>query len=126
MAEESEKKEKKIKLVAVKTVLTQGQSTVVEFRQKGRLQRVIVPVEKVVDGQADELTLSAGLPYGLPWHKAKVEVLTGESVEDALHDAGIWTQDDLFTKPAAVHGALQVAYGLALGALIEIASQGGK
>jgi hypothetical protein len=63
-----------------------------------------------------------GIPYGLPFAELlKPSADLPQNIEAALHNAGIWTLDDLRTKGKQAVGAFQAAYGLELSRLIQIA-----
>lgn len=65
-----------------------------------------------------------GIPYGLPFASlVKPSEDFAANVEKYLHNAGIWTLDDLRTKGKAAVGAFQAAYGIELSRLVQTAEQ---
>lgn len=109
MPEENETEEapkRKPRSVAVRLIVQQGQSALVEWSD-GVLRRGYVPVEEITDGKAAKDVLAAALPYGVPWG-ALVDFsgLTPEAFEAKLHGLGIWTVADLERQPGTVAMAL--------------------
>jgi predicted flap endonuclease-1-like 5' DNA nuclease len=75
----------------------------------------------------DQSTAERGVPYGLPWRDAKFSVDgIGQRVEDALHNAGIWTYADLQKNPNVAIGALKSVLMLDYSRLVEFAEQSEK
>lgn len=63
-----------------------------------------------------------GIPYGLPFAELiKPSEDFASRVETVLHNAGVWTIDDLHTKGKIVTGALQNIYGVELVRIIQAA-----
>ena len=63
-----------------------------------------------------------GVPYGVPFASlVKPSEDFALNLEKYLHNAGIWTLDDLRTKGKPAIGAFQAAYGIELSRLIQIA-----
>jgi hypothetical protein len=95
----------------------------VEWQNDTGLFRATIPVKKLVDGQADPAILEAGIPYGLPWEELEFSAPTGAELAQALRAAGIWTKQDLFSRPKVAVGVLQSLYSVDLGKLIEFATK---
>ena len=117
------KREKPARVLEVTVISLTGAAALVEWQDKEkRLRRATIPAAEVVEtGKATEAVLEAGVPYGVAWHKVEVAGATPQAIEDALHIAGIWTKEDLFTKAATAIGVLQSLYQVDLGALATLA-----
>ena len=100
-------------------VARQGQAGVIEVNRDGVTDRCILPMEIIIEAQT-ELTaaqINAGIPYGLPF----AEFLDDKSAI-ALHNSGIFTQDDLYHKAQAAVGALD-SVGLKLTYVIKAVNE---
>jgi hypothetical protein len=84
------------------------------------LVRRILPAKNRTPTQEE---FEQGVPSGLPFAELIGEASKDlpQNLETALHNAGIWTVDDLRTKGKQAVGAFQAAYGLELSRLIQIA-----
>ena len=126
---EIESKANKI-MVAVTVLRVDGGSTLVEFVQDGEAFRKMVPSNKLTpDNEIDDKSLSRGVSYGIAWAEeldklSLPQIVTSTEVEKALHNAGVWDQDDVWTNPGAVIGALQSLYAVDLGVIAQIAGKG--
>lgn len=120
--EKQEQSKKKAKPVPVTVVNVRGKSALVEYRENGRLKRVIIPADQA--GPAvDPDTLEMGVPYGIPWEKRVTVTLTPEGLAECLRTAGLWTAEDLEANPQAALGALQAAYSIDLAAIYRAAAK---
>ncbi len=102
------KRARPVKMVAVQVIHKEGEAALVQWTERGKLRRGIVPVSSVkdeADVAADEL--AACLPYGEDWSQVK-GVTPG--VDKALKDYGIWTKADALASPRHVREALVVGY----------------
>jgi len=126
---EIESKANKI-MVSVTVLRVDGGSTLVEFVQDGEAFRKMVPSNKLTpDNEIDDKSLARGVSYGIAWAEeldklSLPQIVTSTEVEKALHNAGIWDQDDVWTNPNAVVGALQSLYAVDLGVIAQIAGKG--
>jgi hypothetical protein len=120
MAEETKTKSKSI---PVQPALQIGKSTVYEWQVKGAVKRGILPPEKVIDGKVDQELLEAAIPYGVPWAEMPIKPFTGEQLEKALHDADLWTAEQVMKNARKAIGALQTLYLVHLGSLVEFAAK---
>ena len=120
------RKASKAKLVPVTTVRVTGEGALVEYAARGEPRRVTIPANLVRDGKAEDETLEAGVPYGVPWERLETAKVTPASIARALRNAGIWTCDDLRTKQQVAVGALQAAYRVDVGRLNEFATEFAK
>ncbi len=124
MDTEEKEVKKKAKMVAVRALDVNPTSALVEWVRDGVPKRGYIPTGALLNEQVSEDTLSSAIPYGLPWEELAFPSPTGAQVAVALRNAGIWTQADLFARPAAAIGALQSIFALHLGSLIEFAGKG--
>jgi len=131
MPDQNEIESKVNKIMVPITVLrVDGGSTLVEFVQDGEAFRKVVPSNKLTpDNEIDDKSLSRGVSYGIAWAAeldklSLPQIITSTEVEKALHNAGIWDQDDVWTNSNAVVGALQSLYAVDLGVIAQIAGKG--
>jgi len=110
------------KLIPVRELSTTGMSSLVEYLDKNGLHRVSVPANKVADKMDLEL-LEAGVPFGVPWAELPIKPFTGKELQAALYAAGLWTAEDVMTRPQVVIGAIQGLLWLHLGSLVEFAAK---
>ena len=108
---EDEVKEKP-KRTPVRVVATKGGSSLVEWGEC----RAYVPASSVKGDAVSDLTLSRGIPYGVPWDDL------AEGLAAKMHGVGIWTTDDLAHNARL---AFQTARPLSLGALNRFAYEEG-
>jgi hypothetical protein len=107
----------------VKKVHEKDNAVVVEFVKDAKVQRAIIPASALKeDGTALVEDLEAGAPYGLPFAEIFEPQVTAERLEECLHNNGIWTMDDMQSKPALVVAALQAAYRMDFSTLLVAAS----
>ena len=97
----------KVKLAAVKVVHTEGEAALVQWAERGKLKRGIVPAASVEDDQVAASELEACLPYGDDF--SKVKGITAGVVK-ALKENGVWTKADAMANPRRVHEALMIGY----------------
>jgi hypothetical protein len=118
MAEKQiEEMESKEVLRKVRRLSGTTEVVLIEWVKDGEACRGFVPAKKFsAEGMPDSV-LSKATPYGLPWAKLASFQASPEELEKALHNADIWTMDDLITKIQAAIGAIQTAYHLDYAAL---------
>jgi len=112
-----EKVESKEMLRKVTRLNKAGEVALVEWVADGKVYRGFLPEKKFSPEGLPDSVLSKATPYGLPWAKLATFQATPEGLEEALHNADIWTLDDLVTKIQAGIGAIQTAYQFDLAAL---------
>jgi len=117
----------------VKVIGTKSQSALIEWSRDGELHRGTVPEEVIIDGTVRDDLISIAIPYGLDWGYILQNVMntvTPQIISNNLHNAGIWTIDDLRRNPMVAVGAIQSAYGLDFSILLRSAetfmNSGGK
>ena len=102
------KRARPVKMVAVQVIHKEGAAALVQWAERGDLQRGIVPAESVVDNKevaADEL--AACIPYGEDW--SMVAGVT-PGVVKTLKENGIWTKADALASPRRIREALIIGY----------------
>lgn len=110
---------KEVELQMVRVVSQEGKAALVEWVVEGNLHRVILPQATFVTGEDGTALISTkaldkGVPYGLPWAKVVKEVptFTPQMLENALHRADIWTEEDFNKNLQLVNNALRGLTGL--------------
>jgi hypothetical protein len=101
-----------------KFIARQGWAGVVEIIRDDNTERCLLPMDMITG--AKELTgaqVDAGIPYGLQFG----EFLKVPHIETALHNAGVWTLQDLYTKAQIVVSVLQAVSSLKLSEIIQLA-----
>ena len=95
----------------------------VQWFEDGRERRCTLPATVLAGDTLPASVLAQGAPYGVPWAEVLTINVTAERLEAALHGAGLWTPADVQAHPDRALGALQAAYGIDLGALLEAAAR---
>lgn len=81
------------------------------------LVRKLLPLKTI---SPDEAEFNAGIPYGLPFAEIiKPAENLPANLERLLHNAGIWTLDDLRANGRTVVSVMQSVYGIELSSLIR-------
>ena len=96
-----------MKMVVVKVIHKEGEAALVQWTERGKYIRGIVPVVAVKDGQVAADDLAAALPYGDDF--SKVKGVTAEVVK-ALKNHGVWTKADALASPRRVREAVMIGY----------------
>lgn len=92
----------------------EGQSIIVSAVMNGVEYRKIVPASTFKDGLITEEDFEAGIDYGLPLSNIVKPFIhspeqLAQLVVNALHNAGLWTEEDFGNIPRII-GALQLVY----------------
>lgn len=66
---------------------------------------------------------ASGVPYGVEFHRILKLKATAKDIERELKNRGIWTSDDVRTRPQEVIGALIAVFGVDLASLIQAVSR---
>ena len=107
----------------VQVISHKNDLTLVEWSaQSGRLHRNWLKTSDIdisPDGTATTADPGHGVPYGFDFARIIKLDTTPQALDTGLKQAGIWTAEDLRARPAAALGAIQAAYGLTLGSLLE-------
>ena len=94
-------------MTAVKVVHEEGEAALVQWDERGKLKRGIVPAASVKDAEVAASELAACLPYADDFSKVK-GVTAGVVV--ALKNYGIWTKADALASPRNVREAVMTGY----------------
>ena len=100
-----------------------GEAGLVEILRNGETERFILPMSVLANiVELTEFEIDAGVQYGLPFEKF---VTPSENIIPnmitALHNSGVWTLNDLRTKPNLVIAALQSTYRIDVGRIVQAA-----
>lgn len=93
----------------VKIVSQLGKSVVVEWVDDGMPRRCVLPASSVATEYVSEEELLRGVDVGVPWDEIELKA-TSRDLCAALRNCGIWTIEDLRSKPDVVVGVLQALY----------------
>lgn len=108
----------------MKLIKRDREAALVEYVENGEVKRKIIPRSAVNEnGQIDSFELETGIPYGIAWGDYLQLEATPKDIERALHNAGIWTAEDLRTKQQVAIGAIQTALSIHLGTLNSIVKE---
>jgi hypothetical protein len=110
--------------IAVKVIQKKGQAALVEWLDGDGTHRVTIPAKAIESGNRVAMSeLGYGIPYGEPWEELVMLAVTPAVIAEQLRRAGIWTYEDLLSRPNQALGAIQAAYGFDLTALLRAAKQ---
>lgn len=99
--------------IKVNGIGRKGQTMLVQYADENGIQRVLIPPSSIdEDGTVDEVELSLGIPYGLPWAEIVQFKSTPETLANELRRRGIWTGEDMRADPSVVVGAFQAVCGV--------------
>ena len=96
-----------MKMAVVKVIHEEGEAALVQWAERGKTKRGIVPAASVKDGAVAVSELAACLPYGNDFTKVK-GVTAG--VVKALKNHGVWTKADALANPRHVREAIMIGY----------------
>jgi len=110
-------------MVKVKIIQKKGQAALVEWIADDGARRATIPAAAIVKGQVASDELDYGIPYGEPWEELVEISATPESIAAELRKCGIWTVEDLETRPNQALSAILAAYGVGLADLLRAVRQ---
>ena len=110
-------------MVKVKIVQQKGQAALVEWVDDKGTHRATIPASTIVKGQVASDELGYGIEYGEPWQELIELSATPETIAAELRRCGIWTREDLETRPNQALSAIQSAYGCGLADLLRAVRQ---
>jgi len=112
----------------VRVVARKNKSALVEWADADGFHRGFVPDTAVdvsggsrVTASVSESDLGMALPYGVPWADVVTLELSMKEMEQALHNRGIWTAQDVRENHRAAVAAIGYAYSANIRSLIEAA-----
>ena len=104
----------------VTVIQRQGKAVLIEWQDAVGVHRGILPATLVGDGQNVAFSdLQAALPYGIPWERVTLPIVTLEQFAQAFRAQGIWTEEDLHRNIPKARAAIQEVYGVNLGFLLD-------
>lgn len=126
IVEEKPRSEIRLKLDSHKTPVTiirksqRGESALVQYERNSMATRCTVPAAQIVDSMVADQVLAAGIPYGFPWEDIQLTFDTPKFANE-LHQADVWTAEDLLKSPQKLWSALRAALAENLSSVLEIA-----
>ena len=110
-------KPKRREMVGVRVIRRLGKSSALQYLEGDKLKAVVVPAEVLEGDKADAAELEKGAPYGIAWSELVDLPADPEAVEQELYRQGLWTPEDVRTKPQRVMAALMTVYSPVLVAI---------
>lgn len=107
--------------VKAKVIATHNDINLVEWMVNGRYLRAWVTPDMITAVEGQSLLIDnpeAGIPYGLDWAALINQAITPDMIGNSLRQSGIWTVEDLTSKPNEVHGAILAVAGVVLQGLL--------
>ena len=101
------KRARPVKMVAVEVIHQEGEAALVQWDERGKTKRGIVPAASVKDAEIAASELAACLPYGDDF--SKIKGITAGVVK-ALKNHGVWTKADALASPRRVREAIMIGY----------------
>jgi hypothetical protein len=104
-----EPKKKREKMISVRLIRAKGKSALVQWGKGYDLRMAYVPTGKIEGGRCAESVLEAGAPHGDDWAEivgGAMEHMTPERIAAELHLMGIWTKEDLQSRPKQAQKAV--------------------
>ncbi len=114
--------DKKPKLIPVKKIYDGDKAVVIEWQEKGRTKRGSIPTAEYAE-KVDADLLAASIPYGVPFEDMPLKQFTGEDLADAIHAAGVWTEEQVRVNAQKLVGVLRELYGIDLGKIVEFSAK---
>lgn len=108
-------------MMPVKLLARREQSALVQWLDRGEINRGYVPASSIEDDMVNTTDLELAIPYGLPWAGLITLNATPEKLAHELRRVGIWTYDDLVKNGQGAIGAIQRVYGIDYGRLKQAA-----
>src|SRR3990167_3972147 len=107
--------------IPVRVVSRKGDSAIVEYTDKGMLERVVIAHSVADSGTLSVSELKDAAPYGLPIGKFVSDKSLGTRLQLACRQRGLWTLQDFEKNPQFIQAALQEALSLDVGTILEAA-----
>lgn len=99
-------------MITTKLVQQHNDIYLVEWIEDGVSQRALVTPDMIVDISGQSAIVNypeRGIPFGEDWTAYISQVVTPSMFNAKLKQSGIWTIEDLQSRPNEVHGALLAA-----------------
>jgi hypothetical protein len=122
-----EKVTKKVKvvreemLIPVTAIMNDRFTALVEYSKNGLLTRATIQSKYIVDGQVKETILDKAVKHGIDWREIKFPPITETEINRQLRNHGIWTAEDVRTKPGTVSKAVMQACAPLVSIIFEFA-----
>ena len=107
--------------IPVRVVSRKGDSAIVEYTDKGMLERVVIAHSVADSGTLSVSELKDAAPYGLPIGKFVSDKSLGTRLQLACRQRGLWTLQDFEKNPQFIQAALQEALSLDVGKILDAA-----
>ncbi len=108
-ADEPETK-KKAKRIKVNIISVSDKTSLVAYVDGDILRKVYIPSSKISTGKVEELFLTKGVPYGLPWEEIELPEITADGLAEALRNRNIWTAEQSRANPNGLRAAIISTY----------------
>ena len=109
--------------VKAKVITTHNDITLIEWiDNRGYYLRAWVTPDMIelIEGQSAQVNNpEMGIPYGQDWSELIEQSITPAMVANSLRRSGIWTLEDLLSRPNEVHGAVIATAGAVLQELLS-------
>lgn len=110
--------------VVTKIIQRKNNITLVEWIDGQTPRRAWITPDMIVSESGTEATIDhpeAGIPYGVDFSRMVVLSTTPEDIDREFKRRGIWTIADLRAKSNEAVGAIQAAYRIDLGRVLQAA-----
>lgn len=115
-----EEVKEKFTYVEVKVVREGDESALVEYKEKGLVERATIPLKVLIDGKmVRDTQLKKGIPFGIDWSEIEIPTVTPKMLTQALRVKGIWTAADVRANPQAVRNAINQVQGELFSQIVE-------
>jgi len=105
-----------------KLIANQGENGLIEVLRGGETTRCILPMVMLRGKDVSDAEIDLGIPFGLPFSQfLQANPFIPEIVEVKLHNAGIWTLDDLRQNAQKAVRIIQSVYHIELASIIKSA-----
>lgn len=113
------------KRISVLVIKTRAGISLVEWKQEGKTVRGSIPQDSIdADGTVSIETLGNATLYGLDF--SGLSLPGAMEFENELHNAGIWTAEDVLHDRPALLRALDALKPALLRAIVDYAKDGGN
>lgn len=113
---------KKITRTCVTVIQRDGEAVLVRYQLDGAEKRVFIPVSELGDGYVLDDVLVQAVEYGYPWQECNL-VLDAQRFETEMHNAGLWTAEDVLRNPQGLFTALNATFAPVVSEILTLAKQ---